>query len=78
METEEKKCPRQGEAYARAVSEHVEDCNWARACELQYEYNLKNPEALWDPYWAFALILLLTSNKDGFSLKEKEDAEELS
>lgn len=50
-----------GEAYAKAVSEHIEDCNWARACELQHEYNLKNPENTWDPYWAFALFLLFSA-----------------
>lgn len=53
------------EKYARAVSEHIEDCNWARACELQYEYNLKNPPESSVPDWRWMLLLMVLLSSTG-------------
>ena len=49
------------ESYARAVSKHIEDCNWAMACERAHEYALKNPpeSPVPDWHWTLAVLILL-------------------
>lgn len=63
-----------GESYAKAVSNHIEDCNWAMACERAHEYALKNPPESSVPDWCWMLVLLILLGLKG----EKNDPSKLS
>ena len=54
-----------GESYARAVSKHIEDCNWAMACERAHEYALKNPPESSVPDWRWMLLLMVLLSSTG-------------